>query len=141
MKLVCSFLSFWLVFFASYTSQSQNLTVIIKNIKYDKGNVGVALYNSDKDFMKNIYKSKSTRAKQGEVQLIFENIPPGTYAISVMHDANENGKMDSNLIGIPQEGFGFSNDAQGKFGPPGFEKAKFVCGGKDQVMVINLKYY
>ncbi len=58
-----------------------------------------------------------------------------------MHDANGNGKLDSNMMGIPKEGFGFSNDATGSFGPPGFDEAKFNLTGKDQVVVITLKYY
>ena len=78
-------------------------------------------------------------AKSGEVQVSFENISPGDYAISVMHDANENNELDSNAFGIPKEGFGFSNDVMGMFGPPSFEKAKFKFTG-DNIISITLKY-
>ncbi len=60
----------------SPSTQNQTLTVIIKNIKNNKGNIGMALYTSDRDFMKNIWRSSSTKAKTGEVQLTFEDLPP-----------------------------------------------------------------
>ncbi|MEO8590991.1 MAG: DUF2141 domain-containing protein [Flavobacteriales bacterium] len=50
----------------------------------------------------------------------------GRYAIKAFHDVNDNGKLDTNWIGIPSEPYGFSNDAMGTFGPPSFEQAGFV---------------
>ncbi len=120
-------------------SQQNNLVVVVKNINEAKGNISVALFNNEKDFTDKMLIGKKTVSKRGEVQVVFENMVPGEYAISVMHDANENGKIDSNAFGIPKEGFGFSNDAMGMFGPPTFEKAKFSFSGNQQV-VINLKY-
>jgi uncharacterized protein (DUF2141 family) len=120
-------------------SQQNNLVVVVKNINEAKGNISVALFNNEKDFTEKMLTGKRTLAKLGGVQVVFENVVPGVYAISVMHDANENGKIDSNAFGIPKEGFGFSNDAMGMFGPPSFEKAKFSFSGNDQV-IINLKY-
>lgn len=120
-------------------SQQNNMIVVIKNIKEAKGQIAVALFDNEKDFTNKMLTGKTTVSKAGEVQVVFENIAPGNYAISVMHDANENGEIDSNAFGIPKEGFGFSNDAMGMFGPPSFEKAKFSFTGKNQV-VITLKY-
>ncbi|MFN0189551.1 MAG: DUF2141 domain-containing protein [Bacteroidia bacterium] len=120
-------------------SQQNNLIVVVKNINEAKGSISVALFNNEKDFTKKMLTGKKTVSKLGEVNVVFENVVPGVYAISVMHDANENGEIDSNAFGIPKEGFGFSNDAMGMFGPPSFEKAKFSFPGKEQV-VINLKY-
>ena len=132
---------FWMGCFPLYsTVQSQTLTVVVRGVRNNKGMVRVALYNSEKDFMKKILHSKSEKAKSGEVQIVLGDIPPGTYAISVVHDANENGEMDSNSMGIPKEGFGFSNNAMRMFGPPSFEEAKFVWDGQKK-MEINLKYY
>ena len=56
-----------------------------------------------------------------------------------MHDTNDNKELDSNLFGMPKEGFGFSNDAMGMFGPPDFKKASFEHDGEKEV-VIYLKY-
>ena len=120
-------------------SQQTSMVIVIKNVKETKGKVSVALYNTEADFMGKSLASKSTVAKDGEVQVSFENVSPGDYAISVMHDANENEELDSNAFGIPKEGFGFSNDAMGMFGPPSFDKAKFNFTGKNQIY-ITLKY-
>jgi len=51
-------------------------------------------------------------------------LPPGAYAIAVVHDANANGDIDRNLLGIPQERYGFSNGAKPLLGPPSFDAAK-----------------
>jgi uncharacterized protein (DUF2141 family) len=120
-------------------SQQASMVVVIKNVNETKGRVSVALFNKEDDFMGKSLANKSITAKNGEVQITFEGVTPGDYAISVMHDANENDELDSNAFGIPKEGFGFSNDAMGMFGPPSFEKAKFNFTGKSQV-VITLKY-
>ena len=120
-------------------SQQNTLVVVVKNVKEAKGRIAIALFNSEKDFTTKAMQGKTTVAKAGEVQITFENITSGDYAISVMHDANENDKLDSNAIGIPKEGFGFSNDAMGMFGPPSFEKAKFNLSG-DIKVTITLKY-
>jgi uncharacterized protein (DUF2141 family) len=120
-------------------SQKHSMVVVVKNVKEAKGKVSIALFNKEDEFMGKSLVSLSATAKTGEVQLTFENLSPGDYAISVMHDANENNELDSNAFGIPKEGFGFSNDAMGMFGPPSFEKAKFNFTGEAKV-AITLKY-
>ena len=120
-------------------AQNNSITVVIKNVKDAPGNVAVALFNNEKDFMKNRFDSKIIKAQGGEVQVVFENVPPGSYAISVLHDENGNNEMDSNIIGMPKEGFGFSNNAMGTFGPPSFEKASFKCL-VSQALTVNMKY-
>jgi uncharacterized protein (DUF2141 family) len=117
----------------------QTLTISITNIKNSKGQIAVALYKEEKDFMKKHWLIKVAKANTGMVELNFDTIPAGFYAISVMHDANNNDKLDSNLIGIPKEGFGFSNNAMGKFGPPSFEKAKIKVISETQIS-IAMKY-
>jgi uncharacterized protein (DUF2141 family) len=118
---------------------AQELEVIVKNIKSDKGVLMIGLFNSEKTFTKEIWKGERPDAKIGEVKVVFKNVPPGSYAISIFHDENSNGKLDANLMGIPKEGIGFSNDAMGTFGPPSFEKAKIVIPGNKSVFV-TLKY-
>lgn len=57
--------------------------------------------------------------------VIVENLNSGKYAFKYFHDENKNKKLDTNLIGLPKEGFGFSNNAKGKFGPPSFRQMIF----------------
>jgi uncharacterized protein (DUF2141 family) len=90
--------------------QSQTLTIQVTNVKDAEGHVRIAIYNSEKDYMKKWFMVKSAKAAKGTVEVVVENLPAGTYGISVMHDANSNEKLDSNMIGIPKEGFGFSNN-------------------------------
>ncbi len=72
------------------------------------------------------------------VTLAFEGLPPGEYAISVVHDENGNGKLDTNFFGMPTEAFGFSGDPVVKRGRPAFESVKFALaesGGTIRVRV------
>jgi uncharacterized protein (DUF2141 family) len=128
-----------IICFLECAMAQQTLTVQITNIKNDEGQIAVALYNSEKDFMKTRYQGKTTKSVKGEVEVVFENIPSGSYSLSVMHDANVNEKLDSNFFGIPKEGFGFSNNAMGTFGPPSFEKAKVEIS-TPKTILIALRY-
>jgi len=65
-------------------------------------------------------------AGEHSIEVTIENIPPGEYAISIFHDENDNGKLDTNFIGIPKEPYGFSNNPVIKLRPPTFMEAKFV---------------
>ena len=108
-------------------------------MKSSEGTVRLALYNQADQFMKKEVKSAEVKSVNGETVAILKDVLPGTYAISVMHDANDNTELDSNFFGIPKEGFGFSNDAMGTFGPPGFKEASFIYSGQKEVIII-LKY-
>ncbi|NBC22521.1 MAG: DUF2141 domain-containing protein [Gammaproteobacteria bacterium] len=69
-------------------------------------------------------------ASSASVELTTSALPDGHYAVRVMHDANGNGELDSNMVGIPTEAWGFSNDASGSFGPPSWDDAHFELGGE-----------
>ena len=70
----------------------------------------------------------------------FVDIPRGTYALAVVHDEDMNGNLDINWLGIPTEGYGFSNDVKARFGPPSFSAASFLYDGQDMKMTISLHY-
>jgi uncharacterized protein (DUF2141 family) len=80
----------------------------------------------------------SVPAQNGPV-LVFRHVMPGTYAVSLFHDANANGRLDKTM-GIPNEGYGFSRDAPVQFGPPKFDAAKVVVGNADMTLPIKLRY-
>ena len=69
-----------------------------------------------------------------------KDIAHGTYAISIVHDENGNGKLDANWIGIPNEGLGASNDAKGVMGPPSFEDAAFTLNFAIKKLDIHVSY-
>jgi len=79
-------------------------------------------------------------SSNGTLVLKFPDIPAGTFAISIMHDANANGKLDTNFMGIPSEDYGFSQNPNSMFGPPSFDKAAVsLAAGETQQLTIKLK--
>lgn len=71
------------------------------------------------------------KAVKGEMRVVFAGLAPGDYAVAAFHDADGNGELGRNIVGLPTEGFGFSNGATGFMGPPSFDKAAITVGSKD----------
>ena len=119
-----------------------NLEVKIDNIKNDKGDILIGLYSDGHNFPRKTTDGKIVKASKDGVIVAFHDLKPGPYAISVLHDENSNKDMDQSKIGIPTEGYGFSNNAKGSLGPPSFDKAKFELqpGTKDTLISIDLRY-
>lgn len=134
-------LSFSMILFAQNDTTQQNdnqkLLIIIDGIKELKGNLLVGVYNSDSTFMRETKTGFKVKVESESVEIPVE-ISSGTYAIAVIHDLNDNGKLDTGLFGIPTEKYGFSNNVMGFMGAPSFEKAKFEFP-KTKVVRINLK--
>lgn len=121
-------------------AQNASLEVTVKNIKGTKGTIRIGLFTTEADFLKNAVKGKVVNANGSEVKVVFEDLPAGEYAVSVIHDENGNEKLDTKAMGIPKEGFAFGNNAMGTFGPPSFDDAKVKLEGKPVQQVITLKY-
>jgi uncharacterized protein (DUF2141 family) len=117
--------------------------VEIVGLRNDKGQVLCALFSSAPGFPKSADKA-TARTKSdishGTASCEFPGIAPGTYAVSVFHDENSNGKLDSNFMGIPREGVGASNNARGHLGPPKFEAAAFHFSGDRVALKITIYY-
>lgn len=116
----------------------------ILNIKNSTGTIACALFESSEGFPKDYLHSATNimsikiRGKQASCD--FQDIAPGTYALAVIHDENMNGKIDTNSLGIPTEGYGFSNDAKALLGTPSFSAASFTYDGRNLDMTIGLHY-
>jgi uncharacterized protein (DUF2141 family) len=117
--------------------------VDITGLRNDKGQVYCALFSTAADFPghadKAVARTKSAIDKDKAV-CEFTGIAPGTYAVSTYHDENSNGKLDTNFMGIPQEGVGASNNAKGHFGPPKFEDAAIPFKGGRLDLKIKIDY-
>lgn len=140
--LVLSFSLFLLNFLMPQEPQSGDLTVTVTSLENANGQVRAALYNRAEGFpMDNskIYKAVSVAAEKPRTVLIFKNVPYGTYAVAVLHDENENGEMDSNVFGYPQEGYGVSNNEIPAFSTPSFEDARFEFQEGEENLLINLR--
>jgi uncharacterized protein (DUF2141 family) len=108
--------------------------VDIYGLRNAKGVVRCTLFSSANGFPSQpdraAMKTTSPAIVNGRAACAFDDVKPGVYAVGFLHDENANGKMDTNFLGIPTEGYGASNDARGKMGPPKWEDAKFTHQGK-----------
>lgn len=75
----------------------------------------------------------------GAGQIGFSGIVPGSYALSVIHDENRNGRLDT-FVGIPREGFGFSRNPVIRFGPPRFTQVRFDAGSGLSRQRVRMQY-
>lgn len=118
------------------------LKIWIKGFHSLKGSVFVGLYNRPQGFAtENAFKNFSYDITGAEMWVAFDSLAKGNYAIAIIHDENNNHKLDQGEMGIPVEGYGFSNDARGLFGPPDFRLAMFYFAGTTtKTVVINLLY-
>lgn len=126
---------------AALAARASDLTVTVQDVDSAKGSVVAAVYDSEASFMKPPLAKTllKTKATAGSVSLVVHDLPAGKYAIASFHDENDSGKLATNALGVPTEGYGFSNDAQGVAGPPKFAQAAFDYDGKsDQTIVIHL---
>jgi uncharacterized protein (DUF2141 family) len=121
-------------------SQDTGNTIELKilRIANEKGQMLIGLYDSEDKWLQKPYKGVVGKIEDGKSEATFLNVPDGVYAISVFHDENNDGKLETNFFGIPSEDTGSSNDASAMFGPPQWEKAKFEVKGGTVKQVINL---
>jgi uncharacterized protein (DUF2141 family) len=121
---------------------SPRLTVEVSGFRSDEGQLLLRLYGSEAGFPTDGSKALRQTAqpiKNGRAVIIFEGLSSGSYAIGCVHDQNGNGKLDTNLIGIPREGVCASNDAQGRRGPPKWSDARFALQA-DTTLSIHVHY-
>lgn len=122
------------------TSNVATLTVRVINARNAKGMIRVALFRAADGFPGD--RSKAARVQGAQIdpitlssEIVFADISPGIYAVSAFHDENLNGKFDKNLVGMPKEGYGASNNPKKKMGPPAFEEASFSMKGHQSVEI------
>lgn len=125
-------------------TECPGIRVNVLGIRNSTGTVDCALFNSPEGFPNEflhfatnvmVIKIRDTKAR-----CYFEDIPPGTYALAVIHDENMNGKLDTKWTGVPKEGYGFSNDAMGFLSAPSFSAASFEYDGQTLDLTISLRY-
>jgi uncharacterized protein (DUF2141 family) len=135
-------LGFMLALFSFAQAQSP-MMVIVEGLREPKGQLVVLMFNNAEDFPTKQDQAIFTNKVQvygPTARIVFETVPAGTYAIAVYHDENMNGKMDRHWYGPPKEGYGASNDAKGKFGPPQFDDAKFEVNETQTTIKIIIHY-
>lgn len=115
------------------------LTVQVTGAESREGRILVALFDSGSSYMKTpAAKAAASIDESGLGSVRFDQLPPGSYAVTVFHDLNDNGELDTGFLGIPKEPVGFSNNAKGRFGPAKWEATRFPINGPAVVQKISL---
>ncbi len=119
------------------------VSLTVQGIRSDKGNVAAVIFgDNEKRYLKPNGELETVHdpAVAGTMTLCFWLPKAGDYALFVFHDANANGEVDTGLLGIPKEGFGFSNNVRPKLSAPSFKSTHFTAGPGDTSLAVMLHY-
>lgn len=125
----------------SHPVRAADLDVTISNIRNDLGFVDVTLYDHAEGWLDDSHAvgNLTLKAHAGDVRAVFHRLKPGQYAIVTTHDENGNGRMDF-FLGLPTEGYAFSNDVRPFLSAPSFNRAAFRVGAADCLIHIDMVY-
>ncbi|MDE0057617.1 MAG: DUF2141 domain-containing protein [Defluviicoccus sp.] len=119
----------------SSTAVAADLEVVVDGLRSAQGQARVAVHKRvpGAAFPEGGVVAAAWRtAGEGALRFVFADLAPGDYAVAAFHDADGDGKLGQNMVGLPTEGFGFSNGATGFMGPPSFDEAAVTIGPKDE---------
>jgi uncharacterized protein (DUF2141 family) len=134
-----------LLFVVLISAQSEKgIQVNVINLHNNKGSILVNLFRDDNGYPSNTdkaFRKAKVNISNNAATVFFPDLPAGKYAVAVLHDENEDHKMNKNFLGYPKEGFGFSNNVIGMFGPPSFNKSGFQYTPNSFIKVtIRVRY-
>jgi uncharacterized protein (DUF2141 family) len=119
------------------------LQVTVAGVRNAQGKINICVFDTDLDFpdcsANPVIISRRLPATLGHMRFDFD-VPPGLHAVSVLHDENDNGRIDTNIFGVPREGGGVSNDPTPRWGPPRFADAVFRLPPEGGQIVISMVY-
>lgn len=129
---------------ASEDSPAPTIHAEIEGVRGDEGRIACAFFQPGDGFPVASPPSHAVIVtapiREGSAACVFRDVPPGTYAIAAIHDENRNGDLDRNWLGIPAEGYGFSENASASLGAPSFQVASFAFDGGELFLTIRLQY-
>jgi uncharacterized protein (DUF2141 family) len=118
------------------------LTVRVDRFPHAKGRAGIAVWNGPRGFPEGIEHAVATTYVpiEGETATArFEGLSPGSYAVTVFHDQNDNRRFDKNWVGVPREPWGVSNNVRPKLRPPTFEEARVDFEAGERAVRISVR--
>ena len=123
-------------------AQAARLIVTIQGTRSADGYLYVALFSKSEGFPDGDYSAQHLKVKAAAETLtvVFDNLAPGMYAVGAYHDENNNGRLDTNFIGYPTEGYALSNGIRAVISRPRFIDAAFTVGGDDAHVTLRIKY-
>lgn len=128
--------------FITPKEETGTLQVTITGIDSEEGLIRAALFQGGEGFPDDetkAFRTASKEAAEDKVVLTFDGLPYGDYALSLLHDENKNGKMDTNVFSYPKEAYGISNNPQILFSMPSFEEAKVKLEEPQKNILIHLR--
>jgi uncharacterized protein (DUF2141 family) len=124
-------------------AQSGNdISVVVDGLRNDKGMVRCGLYASAVGFREpgKELKGVAVPIAGGKATCVFNGMAPGSYAVAVFHAENNETQLETGMFGKPKQGYGFSRDAKGSFGPPSFDAAAYKYTGGSSVWPVHIEY-
>jgi len=126
-----------------FIAQAQSDSTVTLTVEFDvteveEGSIRLALYDSAENYLKTPFKSTFSSIENKTAKLVIDNIPKGEYCFAYYHDLDNNNKLDRNMMEIPKEPYGFSNDEKGFYGPPAYQNCKIEIE-TDTLIQINIK--
>jgi len=118
---------------------AHTLTILAQKVSNSKGVVGVLIFNSAKGWPEDnaqAIRSVAVPAHPGQVKVVVPGLPEGTYAAVVLHDENENRKLDRKWYGAPKEQWGMSNNPPVRMSAPSFDQARFALNADKTIEVL-----
>ena len=134
----------WLIVALAQAGDPVSLTVDVEGLRNRAGVAQLALFRTADGYPQHAELAARTRTVPIELPttvVTFDDLEPGTWALAVLHDENGNGRLDTNLLGVPKEGIGASREATRRLGEPRFEDARFEVGASDLHLRVAMKYW
>ena len=126
----------------AFGAAAADLEVRIEGLRSADGDVRVALHRQmqSADFPGDagVVGAIMRPAASGTVRVVFADVAPGAYAVAAFHDADGDGELAQNFLGMPTEGYGFSNGAVGFMGPPSFADAAVTVGEGEAMPSVSV---
>jgi uncharacterized protein (DUF2141 family) len=126
----------------SFRAADTQQVLIVTNLDKIKGKLYIGWYKSEEEFRKPdkaVFQKIVAVENKESVEIPFDNVPPGTYAVAIFLDKNDNGKIDTNMFGIPKEKYGFSNNKYPLTRAATYRESAFTVGEKATPITIKLK--
>lgn len=131
---------------SAFADPAPAVRVVISGVRDTQGRIRCQLFDAAPGFPETGATAQTTSAIQSTASgrtasCAFEGLAPGTYAVAVLHDADDDGRMAKNVFGVPLEGYGVSNDRTHALSAPRWDECRFELGpAEDRTLAIPLHY-
>jgi uncharacterized protein (DUF2141 family) len=114
------------------------LELTVENIESASGALEITAFSGADNYMRRGKTVRVSVDRTGQIRIPLEDLPFGEYALVIYHDVNGDRRFDQNILGIPKEPYGFSNNIRPRFSSPEYEECKFVFSENGQAVNIRI---